>query len=123
MVSFYSYIAKCRKDLLLVVDTSYSIGKTSFNKDVKPFLERLVLEPLLNVQEDGTQVGLIIFSAARKTKKLLFFGRMYEPKKLANYIKNLNWADVSGGHTRTDLGLKYANEVMIYNDHALYGAF
>jgi hypothetical protein len=26
-------------------------------------------------------------------------------------MKGLDWSKVSGGHTRTDVGLKYANEV------------
>ena len=97
-----------------MVDTSYSIGETSFNQDVKPFLERLVLDPLLNVGEEGTQVSLIIFSEAHKTKKLLNFGKIYVAGELAQFIKGLDWSKVSGWHTRTDVGLKYANEVMIW---------
>ena len=114
LLQHFLCLAKCKKDLLLVVDTSYSIGETSFKQDVKPFLERLVLDPLLNVGEEGTQVSLIIFSEAHKTKKLLNFGKIYDAGELAQFMKGLDWSKVSGGHTRTDVGLKYANEVMTW---------
>ena len=104
---------KCKKDLLLVVDTSFSIGKSSFDHDVKPFLEKMILDPILNVEEGGTQIGLILFSAARRTKILLNFGKIYDADQLVQFIKALDWDRVSGGHTRTDLGLKLANEVTI----------
>jgi hypothetical protein len=29
-------------------------------------------------------------------------------------MKGLDWSKVSGGHTRTDIGLKFANEIMIW---------
>ena len=104
-------VGKCKKDLLLVVDTSFSIGKSSFDHDVKPFLEKMILDPILNVEEGGTQIGLIIFSAARRTEILLNFGKIYDANQLVQFIKGLDWDRVSGGHTRTDLGLKLANEI------------
>lgn len=94
-----------------MVDTSYSVGKYSFDTRVKPFLERLVLDPLLNVAKDGTQIGLILFSAASKTKIKLNLGQIYDANQLAQHIKSLRWNDVSGDRTRTDLALLYANEV------------
>ena len=111
MLTQFIYSAKCKKDLLLVVDTSYSVGKHSFDMKVKPFLERLVLDPLLNVAEDGTQIGLILFSAASKTKIKLNLGQIHDANKLAQQIKSLQWNVVSGDRTRTDIALFYANEV------------
>lgn len=95
----------------MVVDTSYSITRVSFRDDVKPFLKRLVTDPILNVGKDGTQVSLIIFSHEDRTKILLKFGDIYDAEELGAYMEGLKWKDVSGGHTRTDLGLKFANEV------------
>ena len=100
--------------MLLVVDTSYSIGKGDFDRNVIPFLKNLVTHPLLNVGESGTRVGLILFSSTERTKTKLDIGQIRDAKKLGQYISNLNWNYVSGGHTRTDLGLKLANEVRRY---------
>lgn len=102
--------AKCKKDLLLIVDTSYSIGKSSFNKNVKPFLEQLVTDQVLNVGRDDTQMAMMIFSQKQRTKILLNFGDMYDKNDLTKYISNLKWKEVSGDRTRTDLALKIAND-------------
>ena len=93
------------------MDTSFSIRKNFSEADVKPFLEKLVLDPLLNVREDGTQIGLIIFSQASRTKILLNFGKIYDAEQLVQFIKGLQWEQVSGDRTRTDIGLKLANKV------------
>ena len=78
---------------------------------VKPFLERLVLDPLLNVAEDGTRIGLILFSAAEKTKIKFNLGEIDDAKLIAQEIENLRWEEVSGDRTRTELALLYANKV------------
>lgn len=101
---------KCKKDLLLIIDASYSVGRSSFERDVKPFLERLVTDRVLNVGLDGTQMALMIFSQEERTKMLLNFGDIYNAEELAMYVRNLKWDDVKGDKTRTDLALKIANE-------------
>ena len=97
--------------MVLVVDTSYSIGVSDFVKNVIPFLKNLVTDPLLNVGESGTYVGLILFSSEEKTMTKLDLGQIKDAKKLEQYISNLKWDDVSWDETRTDLGLKHANDV------------
>ena len=103
-------VAKCKKDLLLIVDTSYSVGERSFNENVKPFLQRLVTDPVLNVGREGTQLALIIFSHSERTKLLLNFGDFYAASQLSKFIHNLKWNEVSGDRTRTDMALQIANE-------------
>ena len=97
--------------MVLVVDTSFSIGRRDFDENVKPFLKNLVTDPLLNVGKSGTHVGLILFSSDDQTKTKLDLGEIKDANKLGRYIDNLNWEDVKGGHTRTDLGLQLANQV------------
>ena len=105
--------------MVLVVDTSFSVGKKDFNNNVIPFLRNLVTDPLLNVWESGTHVGLILFSSEERTKTKLDLGKIKDANKLEQYIDNLKWEDVSGRYTRTDLGLKLANEVRRYNSNLL----
>ena len=109
-------LAKCTRDLLLIVDTSYSIGERSFDFHIKPFLQNLVRAPRLNVGRDGTQVAMIIFSERKRTKILLNFGDTIEKDKLVRYIGKLKWEDVSGDRTRTDLALQIANEKVRKNN-------
>ena len=109
-------LAKCTRDLLLIVDTSYSIGQRSFNIHIKPFLQNLVRAPRLNVGRDGTQVAMIIFSNRERTKILLNFGDTIEKDKLVRYIANLKWEKVRGDRTRTDLALQIANEKVRKNN-------
>ena len=109
-------LAKCTRDLLLIVDTSYSIGQRFFNIHIKPFLQNLVRAPRLNVGRDGTQVAMIIFSERKRTKILLNFGDTIEKDKLVRYIANLKWEKVRGDRTRTDLALQIANEKVRKNN-------
>ena len=60
-------VAKCKKDLVLIVDTSNSIGEHDFNHNVKKFLKNLVTDSRLNVGPDGTEIGLILFSSRERT--------------------------------------------------------
>ena len=99
--------------MLLVVDTSYSIGKSDFDENVIPFLKNLVTSSLLNVGESGTHVGLILFSSKQRTKINLALGQIKDANELEQHIGKLSWTSVSGGHTRTDLALRLANEVRI----------
>ena len=103
--------SKCRKDLLLIVDTSYSIGENDFNNNVKKFLKNLVTDSRLNVGPDGTQIGLILFSSVVKTVIKLRIGQIQDAQQLGNYMKSLQWSQVSGGHTRTDKGLDLAKGI------------
>ncbi|XP_046839250.1 uncharacterized protein LOC124433514 [Xenia sp. Carnegie-2017] len=97
-------LEKCKKDMVILLDTSYSIGKYRFNKNVKKFLKNLVSSPKLNVGRDGTQLAIVIFSNKRNTRVVLpFSGRTKaEYKKFIN--NNLSWRAVSGGRTMTGTG-------------------
>lgn len=107
---FIFYIGACIKDILLVVDMSYSIGEHSFRTNVKPFLKQLVKDTTLNVGPDGTQIAMIIFSHADKTKLLFNFGKNVDKEALVNAFDEMEWEKISGGHTRTDIALKIAND-------------
>ena len=74
---------ECNKDLL-ILDTSNSIGH-DFNKNVKPFLKKLLKNPQLNVGPHGTHVGLILFSSKDKTKIKLDIGEIKDADDLAPY--------------------------------------
>ena len=102
---------ECRRDLLLIVDTSYSIGEREFNESVKPFLKNLVTCPQLEVCLSGTHVGLILFSSAEKTKVELKMGQITDASELARYLNNLTYPAISGNRTRTELALKMAKLV------------
>ena len=108
------FIAKCKKDLLLIVDTSYSIGESDFNNNVKEFLKNLVTDSRLNVGQDGTQIGLILFSSEEKTLVKLRMGQIKDAQQLGNYMKNLQWKQVSGDRTRTELALDLAKQVSLH---------
>lgn len=105
------YLAECKKDLLLIVDTSYSIGKNDFDTNVKPFLENLVKSPKLNVGADGTHVGLILFSSEEKTTIKLRIGQIKGSDELADYLDRLRYDSISGDETRTELALNLAKSV------------
>lgn len=105
------YLAECKKDLLLIVDTSYSIGKNDFDTNVKPFLENLVKSAKLNVGADGTHVGLILFSSEEKTTIKLRIGQIKGSDELADYLDRLRYTSISGDGTRTELALNLAKSV------------
>ena len=111
-VKKYLFTAKCKKDLLLIVDTSFSIGKFNFGI-MKKFLKKFVTDSRLNVGQDGTQVGLILFSSKEKTLVKLRMGQIQDAQRLGNYMNSLHWHDVRGGHTRTELALKLAKQVSL----------
>ena len=101
----------CKKDLLIVLDTSYSIGQGIFDSKVKPFLINLVKSPKLNVGPQGTHLALIIFSNAKNTRLLFDFGKKMTTKELEDYIiDELVWNKVSGDFTMTGTALKIASE-------------
>ena len=113
---------ECKKDILILLDTSRSIGKTNFDNQVKPFLRNFVSDKTLDVGPGGAQVSLLLFSKwadpssrhYRKeddmTKLVIPFSKHYNAENFALYINNTNYKDVEGGHTRTDKALEIANE-------------
>ena len=102
----------CKKDILILLDTSYSIGQATFEKQVKPFLIDLVNSQKLNVAPDGTRLALIIFSNEKNTRKMFDFGMLDTIKDYEDYINlKLLWRVVSGDLTFTGSGLILANEV------------
>ena len=103
---------KCAKDILVLLDTSNSIGSNNFEKKIIPFLEQLERDPDLNVSPPGTQIAILAFSSPEQTKLLLSFDDGYG-EKYRDTVKKFRWKTISGGHTRTDLGFKMAGEVCI----------
>ena len=89
-------IVECRRDLLLIVDTSYSIGEREFNDSIKPLLKNFVTSPQLDVSLSGTHVGLILFSSADKTKVELEMGQITNASELAGYLNNLTYPEIAG---------------------------
>ena len=119
---------ECRRDLLLIVDTSYSIAEREFNKSVKPFLKNLVTSPQLDVSLSGTHVGLILFSSAEKTKVELKIGQITNASELARYLNNLIYPAIAGNQTRTELALKMAKlvrtdlNIMLYEPNIIHNS-
>ena len=102
----------------MIVDTSDSIGH-DFNNNVKPFLEKLIINPQLNVGPDGTHVGLILFSSKEQTRIDLKLGQIKDANQLAEYMGDLNYDYISGDRTRTELALQEAKSVRTYFDYIL----
>jgi hypothetical protein len=103
------------KDVLVLLDTSYSIGKTNFNDKVKPFLIELGRNTHLNVSPQGTHMAILAFSTEQLTKMKLDFHQGYGEQ----YINTINgtrfsWNSIRGGQTRTDVAFQKAGEVCIY---------
>ena len=114
MNTCYRYLSdNCKKDLLIVLDISYSIGRATFQDKVKPFLEKFVKDPNLNVGTQGTHIAMIVFSNTAKTKVLRNFGAKSTQKDVEAFIKSLDWNKLSGDRTRTGLALKMANNKVI----------
>ncbi len=94
-------------------DNSWSVGKSSFNDKVKPFLKGLISSPQLNVGPDGTQIGIITFSTQVQTKVLVELGALKTAAELNDYIDTLTWDEVNGDGTRTGMAFKLAAEVRL----------
>ncbi|XP_028413280.1 uncharacterized protein LOC114535182 isoform X2 [Dendronephthya gigantea] len=113
---------ECHKDILIVLDTSFSIGEANFNQEVKPFLRDFVSDKTLNVGPDGAEIALLLFSKWAdpksrnyrkkddRTKLVIPFSEKITAESFERYINNTNWVDVEGGHTRTDKALQIAND-------------
>ena len=102
----------CKKDILILLDTSNSIGSGHFDNDVKPFLESLVKSPKLNVGPDGTRLALITFSDEINTKLRLAFGAFTRQDYLDYFNKKLQWPLVHGPRTMTGTATKIANDTV-----------
>ena len=109
---------KCKKDLLILLDVSFSIGESTFNKEIKPFLNELVEHPKLNVNPTGTQIAMVVFSQTDKTMELLKFGDKLTQKDLKAYFSSddFTWNKLSGDRTRTGLALQMTNTVRNSNN-------
>ncbi|CAB4031061.1 Hypothetical predicted protein, partial [Paramuricea clavata] len=113
---------ECKKDILILLDTSNSIGKDDFNNEVKPFLRDFVSDKTLNIGRNGAQLALLLFSKwddpnsryyrkeDDKTKLVIPFDLHYDAKMFERYINNTEWRNIKGGHTRTDKALEIANK-------------
>ncbi|CAB4007900.1 Hypothetical predicted protein [Paramuricea clavata] len=106
---------KCTKDVLILLDTSYSIGQSNFDNKIKPFLKQLGHSPELNVSPQGTHLAILAFSSVSQTKIRLPFHQGYGTQYL-NAIDGFDWDTVSGDRTRTDVAFQKAGE--IFNDRS-----
>ena len=90
--------------MVLLLDTSYSIGKKNFDRKIKPFLKKLVFSPKLKVGPDGTQIAIVTFSNKRNTKILLHFSARTKTEYITFINHVLLWEAVSGDRTMTGTG-------------------
>ena len=101
----------CKKDILILLDTSASLGN-HFENDVKPFLKSLINSPKLNVGPDGTQLALVTFSDKRGTE--LKFG--FSDKTTQTYLdyvdENLIFRQIYGTQTMTGAAMKIAAQTV-----------
>ena len=99
----------CKKDILLLLDTSNSIGRNHFDNDVKPFLSSLVNSPKLNVGPDGTQLALVTFSNDQNTRMRFGFARRTVQDYQNYFDQDLTWDNVHGDRTMTGDGARIAD--------------
>ena len=92
-------------------DNSYSVGVSSFQDKVRPFLKDLIASPQLNVGPDGTHIGIITFSTQAQTRVLLEMGEKLTQQELQDYLDSLTYSQISGDGTRTGMALRMADEV------------
>ena len=60
MYNILLFTEECKKDILIVLDTSRSIGKDDFNNELKPFLRDFVSDKTLNVGPNGAEVRIVV---------------------------------------------------------------
>lgn len=109
--AFSVFPERCIKDILILLDTSYSIGPYMFNGNFIPFLLGLVEHPRLKVSSDGSHISIITFSSSSKTGVRLSFNQADNKAEIRKIIQNFNYSEIAGDRTRTDLALKLANKV------------
>ena len=81
-------ISDCRKDILVLLDSSISISEIYF-KPVREFLIDLIKK--LKIGPDGAHLGLITFSSKEKTRRLLDVGQIQSQSKLIEWLKERNY--------------------------------
>ena len=119
-VSIFIYI-ECKKDILILWDNSASVGYGNFVDRVVPFILRLIQNENLKVGEDGTHIGIIVFSSIKKTKTLLKFGEKTKKVDLLKFLKRYNnskeypqkeyESELMGGKTYTGLAFQETADV------------
>ena len=100
----------CKKDMWILWDNSWSVGISSFQDKVRPFLKALISSPQLNVGQDGTHIGIITFSTQVQTKVLMDITEGTTADRINQFLDSLNYNDISGDGTRTGMALKMASE-------------
>ena len=104
--NYFSFITEernklCKKDILLVLDASRSVGPGLFKSYIKPFLQKLTSNARIKIGENGVQLALIPFSSDRNTKlyRKLQFPREGQPaqtqKKVDGIINRLRFSDLN----------------------------
>ncbi len=102
----------CKKDILILLDTSSSIGSGRYDADVVPFLKSLINSPKLNVGPDGTRLALVTFNDEDNTKLRFSFGANTTQKYLDYVDNDLIWSKVVGYRTLTGTAMKIADQTV-----------
>ena len=102
------------KDVLVLLDTSFSIGRRNFINKIKPFLHQLERNPDLNVSPQGSHIAILTFSSVEQTRTRLFFNQGFGVR-YHDTVNGFTWNSIKGGHTRTDLAFQKAGEVCAVN--------
>ena len=103
------YDSECVKDILILWDNSQSVGISSFQNSVVPFLKKLVNSAKLNVGTEGTHIGIITFSSEENTKTLLKIGEKTTPEELTSFLDSLDYDELMGERTYTGKAFQIAN--------------
>ena len=99
---------KCKKDILIVLDMSNSIGRDPFIDNARPFLLNLVKQ--LNIDRvRGSQLAMIIFSSKDKTRVFFNFNELTTKAEIIEKIGSMSIEQLGGTYTRTGLAFNYAN--------------
>ena len=118
--SIVIFPGKCTKDILVIIDMSYSITYPMFQRKIKPFLYHLFADNTLDVSPIGSNFAIMVFSTEEKTKLLVSFDEGVYQKSLQQRLKGLHYRVLSGGFTQTNVALQLANQVCtIFMNHLI----
>ena len=106
----HSVLDVCVKDVLILLDTSISIGERNFINKIKPFLEELGRNSDLGVSPQGSHIAILTFSSVKQTRIRLSFNQGFGVS-YHNTVDGFTWKNIEGGHTRTDVAFQKAGEV------------
>ncbi|XP_028412033.1 uncharacterized protein LOC114534758 [Dendronephthya gigantea] len=107
--------SKCIKDVLIIVDTSSSIGFRNSQLCIS-FLRVLVNNLQLNVSPEGSHISIITFSDEKNTQVQLSM-KSLNKADVENRIAMLQYRYLIGYHEkRTDAALLKANEIFKRNN-------